>query len=136
MHAQLREAVEPAAKVVQQARPGEAERREEVGDLGADLDGHLTVLVRGRSLDRDAKEALVASRGSDEQPALDSPCDRAPRRFDLVVRPVEADQDERAAEEDDLAAVVAVANPDQPERDLREEDPVRAREILEILGLP
>src|SRR5207248_5043806 len=103
VHAQLREAVEPAAELVQQARPGEADRREEVGDFRADLDRHLAVFVRGRPLDSDAEETLVAAGGRDEQAALDPPGHAAARRLYLVVRWVEADQHEGAAEEDDLA---------------------------------
>ncbi len=136
---QLGDPVEVAAHPREPAPAGD--ERVEVGHLGLHGAGDQVrarvLLAVGRgAAHRQAQVALRASRRGHEQALLDPPRDHAAVALGLVLGLVEGEQHERPPEHRDLAAVLAVEDPEDPQRDPREEPPVGGRQALEVLGAP
>ena len=111
--------------------------RIEVHDLGRHEHRHLVgPVLRRLAVDAQPQKAAPAPAPRHQHAAVDGPGDRAAVGVELVLRLVEPEQDERAAQEHDVARVLAVEHPDQPEREARQEAPVGARQPLQVLGRP
>ena len=130
--------VDPRLRVrVDPARDPERDRGIERRDLDLDVQPRAGGVVLGAAGDVDLEEAVaLVALGGDEDAVADPPADDPVLVVHRVLRRVEAQQHERAADEHDGALGRRVDDADQPERHAREVLPVRAGEPLEVHRRP